>query len=399
MRRTFACLSFLTAVAGVIHFSETFDDSWESRWVKSTWKEDEGMAGDFVLSTGRWFADQKEDRGLMTSTGGKFYAISASFDSFSNEGKDLIIQFQLKYEEDQPCGGGYLKIGPTMHDGGKEFGNPTPYHIMFGPDKCGYGGKTQLIFHYNGSYVEKRTDIPYRQEPHFRSHLYRLVLKPDNMVYVDIDGEEFYEGSLKEDWDTLPPKVLEDKEDKRPYAWADQAIVDDFKDKKPADWEDEARILDMDARKPLDWNDEEDGEWVRPHKHNPLYKGFWNVRRIPNPVYKGIWEPKKYPNPEFVDDPFVYKYDDIGFVGIDIWQYEAKTIFDNIIITDDIAEADALIPKWRAIHKAESEAELTAEKATEVERKKEEEKKEHDIPGMYAVHDDDEEEDQRPPEL
>ena len=27
-------------------FQETFDDDWESRWVKSQWKDSEGTAGD-----------------------------------------------------------------------------------------------------------------------------------------------------------------------------------------------------------------------------------------------------------------------------------------------------------------------------------------------------------------
>ena len=30
-----------------------------------------------------------------------------------------------------------MKIGPKLSDP-KTFGDPTPYNIMFGPDKCGY---------------------------------------------------------------------------------------------------------------------------------------------------------------------------------------------------------------------------------------------------------------------
>lgn len=36
----------------------------------------------------------------------------------------------------------------------------------------------------------------------------RLVLKPDNTVRVEIDEENVYEGSLKEDWEVLKPKEL-----------------------------------------------------------------------------------------------------------------------------------------------------------------------------------------------
>eukprot|EP01000_Liburna_glaciale_P004883 NODE_4466_length_434_cov_1181.179221_g3507_i0.p1 GENE.NODE_4466_length_434_cov_1181.179221_g3507_i0~~NODE_4466_length_434_cov_1181.179221_g3507_i0.p1 ORF type:complete len:107 (+),score=63.42 NODE_4466_length_434_cov_1181.179221_g3507_i0:32-322(+) len=34
-----------------------------------------------------------------------------------------------------------------------------------------------------------------------------------------------------------------------------------------------------------------------------------------------------------------YLFKDIGSVGFDLWQVKAGTIFDNIIITDDEAEA------------------------------------------------------------
>jgi calreticulin len=39
---------------------------------------------------------------------------------------------------------------------------------------------------------------------------YRLVLKPDNTAKVEIDGEQIYEGSLKEDWELLAPKEIKD---------------------------------------------------------------------------------------------------------------------------------------------------------------------------------------------
>merc|ERR1719433_216185 len=123
-------------------------------------------------------------------------------------------------------------------------------------------------------------------------------------------------------------------------------MMDDPEDKKPDDWVEEKRILDPEAKKPDDWDDEEDGEWEAPMKDNPAYKGDWTVKRISNPAYKGIWEAKKIPNPNFVDDDAVYKYADFGFIGIDLWQVKGGTIFDNIIITDDVAEADSFLQKW-----------------------------------------------------
>jgi len=385
MRRTLVGLGSLTAVAGKIYFSETFDDSWESRWVKSEWKKSEGTAGDFGLATGKYFGDEKEDKGLMTTQDARFYDISASFDSFSNAGKDLIIQYQAKYEKDIECGGGYIKVGPKMADGGKSFGDPTAYNIMFGPDKCGYTKRTHLIFSYKGKNVLKKTDLTYKQEPEATSHLYRMILKPDNTVKVDIDGEKVYEGAIKEDWEVLKPKEISDPDDKKPDDWSDESMIDDPEDKKPDDWVEEKRIVDAEAKKPDDWDDEEDGDWEPPMKDNPDYKGDWSVKRISNPAYKGYWEAKKIANPEYEDDDSVYKFDDFGFVGIDLWQVKSNTIFDNIIITDDLAEADAFAAKWTALSKAEKDL-----KAKEDAAKAEEDKKNNDEPD-----DDDDDDDEK----
>merc|ERR1712066_331940 len=247
------------------------------------------------------------------------------------EGKELIIQYQAKYEKDVECGGGYLKIGPKMDEPSK-FGDPTVYNIMFGPDKCGYSKRTHLIFSYKGKNVLKKSDLEYKQEGEGTSHVYRLVVKPDNTVRVEIDEEKIYEGSLKEDWEVLKPKQIPDPEDK-----------------KPEDWVEDKRIVDSEAKKPDDWDDEEDGEWEAPTKDNPEYKGEWNVKRISNPEYKGSWEVKKIASPEYEDDDKLYKYDDFGFIGFDLWQVKGGTIFDNVIITDDVSEADAFAKKWKAL--------------------------------------------------
>merc|ERR1712151_334525 len=310
-----------------------------------------------------------EDAGIQTSEDSKFFGISTSFNSFSNEGKELIIQYQAKYEKDIECGGGYPKIGPKLEDL-TTFGDPTPYNIMFGPDKCGYTKRTHLIFNYKGNNVLKKSDLSYKQgEDSGISHLYRMILKPDNTVRVEIDEEKIYEGSIKEDWEVLKPKEIPDPDDKKPSDWADDSMMDDPEDKKPDDWVEEKRIVDADAVKPDDWDDEEDGEWEAPMKDNAGYKGEWNVKRISNPAYKGFWEAKKIANPEYEDDDKVYKYDDFGFIGFDLWQVKGGTIFDNIIITDDKAEADAFAKKWKALSEVENA------KKKEEDAKKSDEKK------------------------
>merc|ERR1711933_351845 len=67
----------------------------------------------------------------------------------------------------------------------------------------------------------------------------------------------------------------------------------------------------------------------------------------------------KIANPEYVDDDSVYKDSDFGFLGFDLWQVKGGTIFDNIILTDDVAEADAFVKTWKEL----SEVEKAAKKA------------------------------------
>merc|ERR1712032_1485066 len=304
---------------------------------------------------------------------GKFFGISAAFDSFSNEGKELIVQYQAKYEKDIECGGGYVKIGPKIADA-TSFGDPTPYNIMFGPDKCGYTKRTHLIFSYKGKNVLKKSDLAYKQEGEGTSHVYRLILRPDNTVRVEIGEEKIYDGSIKDDWEVLKPKEIADPADKKPDDWTDESMIDDPADAKPADWVEEKRIVDSEANKPDDWDDEEDGEWEAPMKDNPAFKGEWFAKRVSNPAYKGHWEAKKISNPEFEDDDSVYKYDDFGFIGFDLWQVKGGTIFDNVIITDDVAEADAFVQKWKDLSEVEKAEKAKADDAAkEADKKKEDE--------------------------
>merc|ERR1712060_600385 len=113
-----------------------------------------------------------------------------------------------------------------------------------------------------------------------------------------------------------------------------------------------------------------------PMKDNPDFKGEWYGKRISNPAYKGFWEAKKIANPEYVDDDAIYKYADFGFIGFDLWQVKGGTIFDNVIICDDVAEADSMAKKWKALSEVE-----TAKKKEEDDAKKADDKKEDDEDG------------------
>uniref|UniRef100_A0A804UCX5 Calreticulin n=1 Tax=Zea mays TaxID=4577 RepID=A0A804UCX5_MAIZE len=288
-------LASVAAVAGEVFFQEKFEDGWESRWVKSEWKKDENMAGEWNHTSGKWNGDA-EDKGIQTSEDYRFYAISAEYPEFSNKDKTLVLQFSVKHEQKLDCGGGYVKLLGGGDVDQKKFGGDTSYSIL-------------------------------------------------------IDNEDKQTGSIYEHWDILPPKKIKDPEAK-----------------KPEDWDDKEYIPDPEDKKPEDWDDEEDGEWTAPTIPNPEYKGPWKQKKIKNPNYQGKWKAPMIDNPDFKDDPYIYAFDSLKYIGIELWQVKSGTLFDNIIITDDPALAKTFAEETWGKHKE-------AEKAAfdEAEKKKEEE--------------------------
>lgn len=59
--------------------------------------------------------------------------------------------------------------------------------------------------------------------------------------------------------------------------------------------------------------------------------------------FQGPWIPPKIDNPEYVPDKKLYMHDDIGAIGLEIWQVQSGTIFDNILVTDSIKVAKVII--------------------------------------------------------
>merc|ERR1711924_301972 len=74
---------------------------------------------------------------------------------------------------------------------------------------------------------------------------------------------------------------------------------------------------------------------------------------------------------EYVEDASIGKYAKFSTVGIDVWQVKSGTIFDNILITDDVDYAKSHAEKtWKAQKDGEK---AMKEKADEEKRKKDEE--------------------------
>ncbi|XP_058455494.1 calnexin-like isoform X2 [Malaya genurostris] len=377
------------------YFADHFDNKFEfsKRWVKSQAKKMD-TADEIAKYDGEWEVELPlrpllhEDLGLVLKSKAKHAAISALLDRpFVFNSKPLVVQYEVNLQEGQECGGSYIKLlsaGKETTDL-KQFGDKTPYTIMFGPDKCGNDIKLHFIFRHvnpiNGTITEKhcrkakdRLDDPFKDK---QPHLYQLVLRPDNTYIIRFDHKIINEGSLFTEFTppVNPPKEIDDPDDFKPENWDEREKIPDPDARKPEDWDEdeppqipdpnaskpegwlddvEEMIPDPNAEKPADWDVEIDGDyeaplianpvcekavgcglWKTPLISNPNYKGKWRAPLIDNPNYQGKWAPRKIPNPDFFEDQNPFKLTTIAAVGIELWSMSSDILFDNLIITDD----------------------------------------------------------------
>jgi len=345
-----------------VYFEDDFSKAgWDSRWVVSDNKKSDGTAGTWDLSAGTYFGDAKHEAGLHTTQDARFYSISTKFaKSFSNKDNSVVIQFSVKHQQNIDCGGGYLKILPEGLDQ-STFNGDSAYNIMFGPDICGAGHRiVHFILNKRGENRLIKRNVQAENDEF--THTYTAVLNKDNTYAIYVDGEKKQDGAIEDDWNILPPKEINDPSQSKPADWVDDAMIDDPEDKKPADWDSiPAEISDPDAKKPDDWDSDLDGNWEAPKVPNPEYKGVWRAKRISNPAYKGPWVHPQVPNPEYKPDATLYQFDSNAFLGIEIWQVKAGTIFDNFLVTDDVSLA---LERANAVNKIR-ENEKAAKKAAD----------------------------------
>ncbi|CAG8498897.1 2906_t:CDS:2 [Diversispora eburnea] len=308
-------LALSSLVSADIYLKETFSDAdWEKRWI---YPEKSDNLGKFKVSAGVFYADEIESR---------------------------VIQFSVKHEQNIDCGGGYIKLMPPTFDALK-FNGDSIYNIMFGPDICGpTKQRVHVILHnkyHKGKDKNKQIKKTIVAPADQLTHLYTLILKPDQTYEVLIDNKVEASGKLEEDFDLFPPKEIEDPNAKKPEDWVDLVEIPDPNDTKPLDWVDgPSTIPDPSAKRSEDWDDEMDGDWEPPQIPNPDFKGEWKQKTIPNPDYKGKWTPPLIPNPEYKSEPLIHAYKS-AYIGFDLWQVKSGSIFDNILITDDVESAKA----------------------------------------------------------
>ncbi|GCB77803.1 hypothetical protein scyTo_0015716, partial [Scyliorhinus torazame] len=304
-----------------------------------------------------------------------------------------FLRYEVNFQNGIECGGAYIKLLSKTKDLILEkFVDKTPYTIMFGPDKCGEDYKLHFIFRHKnpktGEYEEKhakRSDVDLKSYyTDKKTHLYSLVLNPDNTFQVLIDQTVVNSGNLLEDMTPPinPPKEVEDPDDEKPEDWDERPKIADPDAVKPDDWDEDALaktldenavkpegwlddepeyISDPDAEKPEDWDEEMDGEWEAPQVantkcesapgcglwkvpmiDNPDYKGKWKAPMIDNPNYQGVWKPRKISNPDYFDDLHPFKMTPIGAIGLELWSMTSDIFFDNFIICSD----KAVVEQW-----------------------------------------------------
>jgi hypothetical protein len=396
-------------------FIEQFTEDWTKRWTPSEATKKTPVGGETFSYVGEWKVEDPQtplivgNKGLVAKSKAAHHAISAPFASpVDFKDKPLVVQYEVQYQKGGNCGGGYIKL---LEDGfqtsGKEFSDTTPWVVMFGPDLTCPGNKVHFIFRHKnpvtGEYEEKHLSAPPKPSFGKDTNVYTLVINPDNTYEVQFNGESQKSGNLLEDFTppVNPSKEIDDPEDVKPLDWVDTKKIPDSDAVKPDDWDesepyeipdedavkpegwldDEPEIVsDPDAEKPEEWDDEEDGDWIaptirnpacdeapgcgewkRPYKANPKYKGKWYAPMIDNPAYKGEWAPRKISNPAFFEDVEPVKHlNNIGGVGIELWTMTEDILFDNIYVGHSVEDAEKLRAEtWGVKHALEEAAKAT----------------------------------------
>ncbi|KAG2393185.1 hypothetical protein C9374_009762 [Naegleria lovaniensis] len=373
------------------------------RWVKSKDSKYVNQPVEWTGATGKVVAFAG-DKGLLMKQAGQHYGVASRITPpIDNENKDLIVQYEVKFDSKLSCGGAYIKLlDDSKITSLEQLNNDSPYIIMFGPDLCGANNKVHFILrHFNpksNTWEEKHLkDAPAIKNDEL-SHLYTLIVRKDNTFEIKIDGETARKGSLFEEFDPsiVPPKEIDDPTDSKPKDWVDEEFMDDPEAKKPEDWDETLPefipdpedkmpkdwlpnepeyIPDPEARKPSEWDEDEDGKWEAPtirnpkcEQHgcgkweprlikNPNYKGKWVPPKVKNPLYKGPWSPRKIPNPNYFEDKQPSNLSQkIGAVFIEIWTMQQNTFFDNFLMTHNENVAQEYATKtWKKKFEIEKE--------------------------------------------
>ena len=149
------------------------------------------------------------DKALIAEYGGVKYGLSTLFEkAMDNENKDVVIQYEVRYQKGLECGGAYLKVfGEGVLSSPEDLRDSTPYVLMFGPDYCGKTNHVHVIIpHLNpvsGKWEEKHLVGGPSVMVDNRTHLYTLIIRRDASIDILVDQINKFSGNMHHDFD--PP--------------------------------------------------------------------------------------------------------------------------------------------------------------------------------------------------
>ncbi|GEQ69192.1 hypothetical protein JCM33374_g2863 [Metschnikowia sp. JCM 33374] len=373
-------------------FFEQFlaSDLSESGWITSRASKIDGSSykGQWTIKESHKYPGYNGEKGLVMVSEADFFAISKLLPTPVIKGdQDLVLQYEVKFQDGVTCGGAYLKLVSDLDP--LSFSDNSRYEIMFGPDICGTDNGVQLLVKQGTD--SKSIDSKLRTPPMARtdalSTLYTLIIRANHDMEIRINGGVAKAGNLLNTPNLMVPPLsvpeyIPDLQAEKPDDWDDRPLVFDDTVEKPADydelynsmwivdpdvskpegWNDDESepliIANPEASKPEEWDDEEDGEWKppmianpncvngcgkweAPKVVNPNYKGEWIPPAIENPNYMGEWKRPLIANPHFGKDN-VFGIRPINGIGIDVWSMQPGVMFSNIYLGQSVEEAERI---------------------------------------------------------
>ncbi|KAM3569229.1 hypothetical protein VYU27_008674, partial [Nannochloropsis oceanica] len=207
-------------------FLETFQGKPDplSNWHLS--KQDKYVEQPVEVSSSK-VPGMEQESSLLLKEGMKHYGLATFLpepQAFTD--KTFVFQYEVKMEEPLQCGGAYVKLlGEGAVSAPDALDNETPYVIMFGPDKCGSTNKVHFILRHqnpvSGKWEEKHPEGVPAIKTDKKSHLYTLVIRPDNTFEILVDNVSEKKGSLLENMlpPVNPPEMIDDPSDTKPTDW------------------------------------------------------------------------------------------------------------------------------------------------------------------------------------
>lgn len=138
----------------------------------------------------------------------KFYDISADIGkTINNRGKLLIISYTMKQEKDENHTMASIKLfGEGLNQ--KRLNQSTDYEICFGPNYGSTNDKRHFDYFMRfGNQTYQSSRILHCIMDKY-THMFTLIIRPNNTAQLLVDGKPIHEGLLREDFDVLGPRLV-----------------------------------------------------------------------------------------------------------------------------------------------------------------------------------------------